>query len=59
MGPAHSGSLRAFLVDALIVSAAQVADCRYLLTEDLQDAQIFGNLQVINPFHTAPETREF
>jgi predicted nucleic acid-binding protein len=24
--------------DALIVSAALVADCRYLLTEDLQDA---------------------
>jgi predicted nucleic acid-binding protein len=44
--------------DALIVSAAQVADCRYLLTEDLQDSQIFGNLQVINPFHMAPETLE-
>ncbi len=44
--------------DALIVSAAQVADCRYLLTEDLQDAQMFGNLEVINPFHMAPETLE-
>ncbi|MGD9239829.1 MAG: PIN domain-containing protein [Desulfobacterales bacterium] len=45
--------------DALIVSAALVADCRYLLTEDLQDSHIFGNLQVINPFHTEPETLEF
>ena len=45
--------------DALIVSAARVADCRYLLTEDLQDSQMFGNLQVINPFHTEPETLEF
>jgi predicted nucleic acid-binding protein len=44
--------------DALIVSAAQVADCRYLLTEDLQDSQKFGNLEVINPFHMAPETME-
>ena len=46
-------------ISKLIVSAAQVTDCRYLLTEDLQDAQMFGNLQVINPFHTAPETLEF
>ena len=45
--------------DALVVSAAQVADCRYLLTEDLQDNQTFGNLQVVNPFHSAPETLEF
>ena len=45
--------------DALVVSAAQMADCRYLLTEDLQDNQTFGNLQVVNPFHSAPETLEF
>ena len=41
--------------DALIVSAAQVIGCRYLLTEDLQEKQKFGNLQVANPFHTEPE----
>jgi predicted nucleic acid-binding protein len=40
--------------DALIVSAAQVADCRYLLTEDLQSGQKFGAIQVINPFHHSP-----
>ncbi len=41
-----------------IVSAALVADCRYLITENLQDSQMFVNLQVINPFHTATETLE-
>jgi predicted nucleic acid-binding protein len=40
--------------DALVVSAAQLADCRYLLTEDLQEDQKFGNLRVINPFHVQP-----
>ncbi len=41
--------------DTLIVSAAQVGDCRYLLTEDLQENQIFGDVRVINPFHQTPE----
>ncbi|MEZ4219597.1 MAG: hypothetical protein R3B13_01630 [Polyangiaceae bacterium] len=36
--------------DALIVSAAQRASCRYLLTEDLQDAQDFDGTIVVNPF---------
>ena len=44
--------------DALIVSAAQVSDCHYLLTEDLQEGQMFGDLKIINPFQTAPETLE-
>jgi predicted nucleic acid-binding protein len=42
--------------DALIVAAAQVAGCRYLLTEDLQDGQDFGGLVVVDPFRTGPET---
>jgi predicted nucleic acid-binding protein len=42
--------------DSLIVSAAQVAECRYLLTEELQQAQEFGNLQIINPFLRSPES---
>ena len=42
--------------DALIVSAAQTGDCRYLLTEDLQEGQLLGNVQVINPFNTLPES---
>jgi predicted nucleic acid-binding protein len=40
--------------DALILSAAQIAECRYLLSEDLQENQELGNLRIVNPFHTAP-----
>jgi predicted nucleic acid-binding protein len=40
--------------DALVVSAAQLDDCRYLLTEDLQENQEFGSLRVTNPFHVEP-----
>jgi predicted nucleic acid-binding protein len=36
--------------DALIVSAAQKANCAILLSEDLQHNQIIGNLTIINPF---------
>jgi predicted nucleic acid-binding protein len=36
--------------DALVVSAAQVARTTFLLTEDLQDGQVFGELRVVNPF---------
>jgi len=36
--------------DALIVRAAQEADCRTLYSEDLQDGQRFGDLRVQNPF---------
>ncbi len=42
--------------DALVVSAAHVGDCRYLLTEDLQEKQNLGNVKVINPFHTSPKS---
>lgn len=41
--------------DALIVSAAHTAECRYLLSEDLQDKQDLGNVQVINPFFCSPD----
>ena len=36
--------------DALIVAAAQVAGCRYLLTEDFQPDQQLDDLTVVNPF---------
>ena len=44
--------------DALIVSSAQILDCRYLLTEDLQHQQDLDGLTVINPFQTTniPDT---
>jgi predicted nucleic acid-binding protein len=44
--------------DALIVSAAQVSGCNYLLSEDLQEGQLFGNLRIIDPFETMPESLE-
>jgi predicted nucleic acid-binding protein len=42
--------------DALIVSAAQLADCQFLLTEDLQNGQKFRNLQTVNPFLIPPDS---
>lgn len=41
--------------DSMIVSAAQVGDCRYLLTEDLLEDQEFDGVQVVNPFVSTPE----
>ncbi len=40
--------------DALIVAATQVADCRFLLSEDFQDQLELGNIRVVNPFLTGP-----
>jgi predicted nucleic acid-binding protein len=42
--------------DALIVGAAQVTGCRYLLSEDLQDRGKIGDLLIINPFTTSPDS---
>jgi len=42
--------------DSLIIAAAQVSQCRYLLTEDLQDLQRFDDVTVINPFRHPPES---
>jgi predicted nucleic acid-binding protein len=36
--------------DALIVSAAQRCDARYLLSEDLQAGRSFDGVRVVNPF---------
>ena len=36
--------------DAMIVAAAQLADCRLLLSQDFNDGQHFGRLVVRNPF---------
>jgi predicted nucleic acid-binding protein len=41
-------------LDSLIVSAAEISGCQYLLTEDFREGQKLGNLQVINPFHNSP-----
>ncbi len=41
--------------DALIVAAAKVASCRYLLTEDLQAGQKLDGVEVVNPFLRDPQ----
>jgi predicted nucleic acid-binding protein len=41
--------------DSLIVSAAQVANCRTILSEDLQENQNLGQVQVVNPFKYSPQ----
>jgi predicted nucleic acid-binding protein len=40
--------------DSLIIAAARVADCRYLLTEDLQRGQELDGVIVVNPFLSVP-----
>jgi predicted nucleic acid-binding protein len=47
---------RVFVDTNVIVSAAQAIDCRYLLTEDFQEDQTMGNIEVINPFRTSPDS---
>jgi len=42
--------------DALIVAAARIAGCEYLLTEDLQHGAEFEGLQVVDPFRAAAGT---
>jgi len=40
--------------DALIVGAARVCECAYVLTEDLQDGQELAGVRVVNPFVHQP-----
>lgn len=40
--------------DTLIVAAAHIAGARYLLSEDFQHGQRFGELSVVNPFLALP-----
>ena len=52
----RSASARLSYWDALIIESALDADAAVLLTEDLQHAQTYGRLSVVNPFRgdTAP-----
>ena len=36
--------------DAAIIEAARAADCAQVLSEDLNDGQDYGGVQVVNPF---------
>ena len=40
--------------DSLIVGTARLADCRYLLTEDLHHGQDLDGLRVLSPFAITP-----
>ena len=42
--------------DALIVSAAQRAECAFLLSEDLKAGRDLDGVLVVNPFEQAPES---
>jgi predicted nucleic acid-binding protein len=42
--------------DALIVAAAKVGGCSYVLTEDLQDGQEIAGVRVVNPFRSLPNS---
>lgn len=42
--------------DALIVAAAKLLSCRYLLTEDLQANQDLDGVLVVNPFVSDPDS---
>ena len=42
--------------DSLIVAAAQIGGCAYLLTEDLQDGQDLDGLEVVDPFRRSPDS---
>jgi len=48
------GRYRISFWDALIVAAAKMASCRYLLTEDLQEGQEVDAIVVVNPFRSNP-----
>ena len=40
--------------DSLIVAAAMIGDCRYLLTEDLPSGQELDGVMIVNPFLSVP-----
>jgi len=42
--------------DALVVAAAQISGCEYLLTEDLQHGVDYSGVRAISPFRTRPNS---
>jgi predicted nucleic acid-binding protein len=41
--------------DALIVSAARLAGCRHILSEDFKSGQEIVGIKIINPFQLSPD----
>jgi predicted nucleic acid-binding protein len=44
--------------DSMIIAAAQLSECRYLLSEDLQEGTDLSDLRIINPFSTSWQSLE-
>lgn len=44
--------------DSLIIAAAKVAKCGFLLTEDLDEGQDYSGIVVVNPFHQVPGAKQ-
>jgi predicted nucleic acid-binding protein len=42
--------------DSMIVAAAHLSECRFLLTEDFQESVDLNNVTIINPFSASAET---
>lgn len=40
--------------DSLVVSAAQIVGCAWLVTEDLEHDRVFDGVRVVDPFRTDP-----
>ncbi|HRA01431.1 MAG TPA: hypothetical protein PLJ62_14595 [Thermoflexales bacterium] len=36
--------------DALIVAAAEKANCEYIFSEDLNDGQLYRGIKIVDPF---------
>ena len=41
--------------DALIVAAAKISSCRYLLSEDFQTGQKLDGIEIVSPFLSDPD----
>jgi predicted nucleic acid-binding protein len=41
--------------DSMLLVSANQAQCRFFLSEDLNDGQVYGSVRAINPFRHAPE----
>ena len=41
--------------DCLLVASAQLAGCRYFLTEDMTHGAVFEGMTLINPFRASPD----
>jgi len=52
---ALDGQGSASLLEALIVAAAELRGCRWLLSEDFQAGQKLGSVTVVNPFRALPD----